>query len=82
LEKEAKGIIFSPEYGEVITSVNTASHLEDCDRTQYQIQGKVEINWFTVNIGWSIDLNVAREIVLVDVKILTSLSDLLSFSRI
>jgi hypothetical protein len=82
LEREAKGIIFVPEYGEILTKLVTAPPLENCDRIQYQIQGKVEINWFTVNISWSIELNAAREIVLVDAKLLTSLSDLLSFSRI
>jgi hypothetical protein len=82
LEQEAKGIRFFPECGEILTNLVTAAPLENCDRTQYQIQGKVEINWFTVNISWSIELNAAREIVLVDVKLLTSLSDLLSFSRV
>ena len=74
LEKEAKGIRFCPEYGEILMS--------DFNHTQYQIQGKVEMNWFTVNISWSIDLNAANEIMLVEVKLLTSLEDLLSFSRI
>jgi hypothetical protein len=82
LEKEAKGIIFLPEHGEIVTSVDTASNLEDADRTRYQIQGKVEINWFTVNISWSMQLNAAKEIMIVEVKLLTSLEDLLSFSRI
>jgi hypothetical protein len=74
LEKEAQGIIFAPESGEILIS--------DSHHTQYQIQGKVEMNWFTVNISWSIELNAAKEIVLVDVQLLTSLDDLLSFSRI
>lgn len=74
LEKEAKGIIFAPEYGEI--------QISDSNHTRYHIQGKVEMNWFTVNISWSIDLNAAKEIMLVDVKLLASLDDLLSFSRI
>jgi hypothetical protein len=74
LEEQAKGIIFAPEYGEILIS--------DSNHTQYQIQGKVEMNWFTVNISWSIDLNADNEIMLVDVKLLASLDDLLSFSRI
>ncbi len=74
LEKEAKGIKFCPEDGAILMS--------DSNYTQYQIQGKVEMNWFTVNISWSIDLNAAKEIVLVEVKLLNSLDDLLSFSRI
>lgn len=82
LEKEAIGIRFLPEHGEILTIIDTASPLEPGDRTHYQIQGKVEINWFTVNINWSIELNPAKEIMLVEVKLLTSLDDLLSFSRI
>ena len=82
LAKEASGIKFLPEQGELVTSVDSAANLGDGDRTQYQIQGKVEINWFTVNISWSIQLNAAKEIMLVEVKLLTSLDDLLSFSRI
>jgi hypothetical protein len=74
LEKEAEGIRSYPEYGEIFTS--------DADHTQYQIQGKVEMNWFTVNVSWSIDLNAAKEIMTVDVKLLASLDDLLSFSHI
>jgi hypothetical protein len=82
LAEQAIGIRFFPEYGKIVTRIDTASDLEHGDRTQYQIQGKVEINWFTVSISWSIELNTAKEIVLVDVKLLTSLNDLLSFSRI
>jgi hypothetical protein len=82
LEKEAIGIRFLPERGQIVTNVDTASTLAHGDRTQYQIQGKVEINWFTINISWSIDLNSAKEIVLVTVKLLAALEDLLSFSRI
>ncbi len=74
LEKEATGIRFYPEHGEILMS--------DLNDNRYQIQGEVEMNWFTVNISWSIQLNSAKEILLVEVKILTSLDDLLSFSRI
>lgn len=74
LEEQAKGIIFSPEYGEILMS--------DSNHTQYQIQGKVELNWFTVNISWLFELDIAKEIILVDVKLLASLDDLLSFSHI
>ena len=74
LEQEAQGIRFCPEEGEVLTI--------DPNHTRYQIQGKIEMNWFTINISWSIDLNAANEIMLVEVKLLTSLDDLLSFSRI
>jgi uncharacterized protein YozE (UPF0346 family) len=74
LEQEAQGITFFPESGAILMS--------DAHYTQYQIQGKVELNWFTVNISWSITLSAAKEIMSVDVKLLASLDDLLSFSRI
>jgi hypothetical protein len=74
LEEQAQGIIFAPAEGEI--SIGDSNH------TQYQIQGQVEMNWFTVNISWSIQLNAAKEIMLVEVKLLTDLDDLLSFSRI
>jgi hypothetical protein len=74
LEEQAQGIIFAPEDGEIL--------IDDANHTQYQIHGKVELNWFTVNISWSIQLNAAKEIMLVEVKLLNSLDDLLSFSRI
>lgn len=74
LAEQAQGIRFFPEDGEILMS--------DLSHTQYQIQGKVELNWFTVNISWSIELNAAKEIMTVDVKLLASLEDLLSFSRI
>lgn len=74
LETEAKGIIFLPQAGEI--TIGNFSH------TQYQIHGKVEMNWFTVNVSWSIELNADREIMVVVVKLLASLDDLLSFSHI
>ncbi len=74
LETEANGIIFLPQAGKI--SIGNFNH------TQYQIHGKVEMNWFTVNVSWSIDLNADREIMVVVVKLLTSLDDLLSFSHI
>ncbi|MCY7369010.1 MAG: nuclear transport factor 2 family protein [Chamaesiphon sp.] len=82
LQKEAIGVKFLPEYGAIVTSTDTAANLVDSDRTKYQIQGKVEMNWFTVNISWLIELNAVKEIMLVEVKLLASLEDLLSFSRI
>jgi hypothetical protein len=82
LGKEAKGIKFMPERGKIVTNVDAEYNLEHGDRTQYQIRGKVEVNWFTVNIIWLIQINAAKEIILVEVKLLTSLEDLLSFNRI
>ncbi len=74
LKEEAEGIRFFPENGKILIS--------DSSHTQYQIEGKVELNWFTVNISWLIELNATQEITLIEVKLLADLEDLLSFSRI
>jgi hypothetical protein len=74
LAAQAQGIRFLPEYGEIIIS--------DFSHTQYQIQGQVELHWFTINISWSIDLNAAKEIMVVEVKLLASMDELLSFRSI
>ena len=79
LEKEAKGMNFCPERGEILTRAGVADPLEHSDRTHYQIQGKVKTNFFTVNVSWSIELNAAKEIMAVDVKLLASINELLSF---
>ena len=79
LEKEAKGMNFCPERGEILTKVGVADPLEHSDRTQYQIQGKVQTNFFTVDVSWSIELNAIKEIMAVDVKLLASIDELLSF---
>jgi len=73
LEKEAKGIEFCPEYGEMI--------LSDSTFTQYQIQGKVKTNQFTVNVNWLIQLNSSKEIIFVEVKLVASLIELLKFNK-
>lgn len=79
LEKEAKGMNFCPERGEILPKVGVADPLENSDRTQYHIQGKVKTNFFTVNVSWSIELNANKEIMAVDVKLLASINELLSF---
>jgi len=47
----------------------------------YQIIGTVKTNFFTVNVGWSIELNADKEIVVVEVKLLAELQDLLMLKR-
>ena len=79
LEKEAKGMNFCPERGEILTKVGVADLLDRSDRTQYHIQGKVKTNFFTVDVSWSIELNAIKEIMAVDVKLLASIDELLSF---
>ncbi len=73
LEKEAKGMRFCPESGEMLSSNSI--------ETQDQIQGKVQIKLFTVNVTWLIQLNSAKEITMVEVKLLASLNDLLKFNH-
>lgn len=73
LEKEAKGIEFCPAYGKMIISNSTY--------IQYQIQGKVKTPQFTVNVNWLIQLNLIKEIILVEVKLVASLIELLNFSK-
>jgi Nuclear transport factor 2 (NTF2) domain len=69
LENEAKGMRFCPERGQILTQNNEQVH--------YQIQGKVETKWFTVNVSWSIQLNSVKKITAVEVSLLASLTDLL-----
>ena len=73
LEKEAKGIESCPANGEMIMSDGTF--------TQYQVQGKVKTNQFTVNVNWLIQLNSTKEIILVEVKLVASLVELLDFCK-
>ena len=73
LEKEALGMKVFPIY--VKTTISDQSY------TQYQVQGKVKTNYFTVNASWLIDLNTMKEIVLVEIKLLESLSNLLAFKH-
>jgi len=73
LEKEAKEIESCPASGEMI--------LSDSTFTQYQIQGKVKTNQFTVNVNWLIQLNSIKEIILIEVKLVASLTELLNFSK-
>jgi hypothetical protein len=79
LQKEALGMKFYPEYGRVFTSIDRESTLTT--QLHYQIQGRVSTAWFTVNVSWWIKLNAAKEIMLVEVKLLSALHDLLSLNR-
>ena len=46
-------------------------------RISYQVMGYVKTSFFTVNVGWSIQLNSKQEIVSVEVKLLAELQELL-----
>jgi hypothetical protein len=73
LATEARGMRFCPESGSLL--------LRDNNLVQYHIQGKVQTNYFTVNVSWLIQLNLEREILLVEVKLLAALEELLKFSK-
>ena len=73
LEKEALGMTVFPTH--MKTTISDRSY------TQYQVQGKVKTNYFTVNASWLINLNTEKEITLVEIKLLESLSDLLAFKN-
>ena len=62
LEKEALGIKVFPTHMKTMMS--------DQSYIQYQIQGKVKTNYFTVNTSWLINLNTAKEITLVEIQLL------------
>ena len=73
LEKEALGMKIFPTH--MKTTMNDQSY------TQYQVQGKVKTNYFTLNASWLINLNTVKEITLVEIKLLENLSDLLAFKH-
>jgi Nuclear transport factor 2 (NTF2) domain len=73
-ESEAKGMKFCPEHGQKVT-------YED-EQTHYQLQGKVQTNWFTVNVNWLIKLNSVKEILVVEVNLLASMNDLLNLNTL
>jgi hypothetical protein len=73
LQAEAIGVKVLPKSG-------TLENEQD-GGTSYQITGQVKTNFFTVNVGWSIQLNVEKAIVAVEVKLLAELQDLLNLKR-
>lgn len=70
---EARGMRFCPESRSLL--------VRDNNLAQYQVQGKVQTNYFTVNVSWLIQLNPDNEILLVEVKLLAALEELLKFSK-
>ena len=73
LEKEAFGMKVLQAY------IKTAMIAQDC--IQYQVQGKVKTNYFTVNASWLISLNSIKEITFVEIQLLEKLGDLLAFKH-
>ena len=79
-QREATSITCYPENGQL------GSHSKDVTQQviykEYQIQGKVQIGLFTVNVQWLIQLNHANKFMAVEVKLLTALDELLKFNYI
>lgn len=73
LEEETKGMKFRPESGRKLPNLSKYN--------QFKILGRVDTNLFTVNIRWLIQLNLAKEIVAVEVKLLNPLSNLLNLNH-
>ncbi|WP_373541396.1 nuclear transport factor 2 family protein [Chamaesiphon sp.] len=69
LSTEAIGMSFCPQSGQLITL--------DREQSRYQIQGTVVTNYFTISVGWSMELNAAKEITIVEIKLLASMGELL-----
>jgi hypothetical protein len=80
--KEAIGMVFCPENGQILIQGNEKATLQNTKYIEYQIQGKVQTSLFTVNVQWLIQLNRAKEIMAVEVKLLASLNELLKFNHI
>jgi hypothetical protein len=73
LTTEARGMKFCPESGTLL--------MRDEDLAQYHVQGKVQTNFFTINVSWLMQLNLDKEILLVEIKLLAALEELLKFSK-
>ena len=73
LQSEAKGIQALPQSATVLRSDDGCSLC--------QVEGNVKTDFFTVNVGWSIQLNADNEIMSVKVKLLAELQDLLAIKH-
>jgi hypothetical protein len=80
--KEAVGMFCYPENGQILCGHNGKTILQDTKHIEYQIQGKVQISPFTVNVQWLIQLNCTKKIMAVEVKLLASLDELLKLNHI
>jgi hypothetical protein len=73
LQTEANGFKLHPKQG-------TSKSLENgC--TEFEVTGRVQTPWFSVNVCWVFILSPWKEIFLVKVKLLASLQELLQFRR-
>jgi hypothetical protein len=81
LEAEARDIQAFPESSTVRFRKSELQSLSETGSTVYRILGKVKTSYFTVNVGWSIEVSPDDEILSVRVKLLAELQDLLTLKR-
>jgi hypothetical protein len=81
LEAEARDIQAFPESSTVRFRKSALQPKTEASSTVYRILGKVKTNYFTVNVGWSIEVSPDDEICSVRVKLLAELQDLLTLKR-
>jgi hypothetical protein len=81
LEAEARGIEAFPESSTVRFRKSDLHSLAETGSTVYRILGRVKTSYFTVNVGWSIEVSPDDEIRSVRVKLLAELQDLLTLKR-
>jgi hypothetical protein len=81
LEAEAIDIQAFPESSPVRFRKSELQSLAESGSTVYRILGKVKTSYFTVNVGWSIEVSPDDEILSVRVKLLAALQDLLTLKR-
>jgi hypothetical protein len=80
--KEATDMVFHPETARILSQNKGEATLQEIGgHIEYQIQGKVQMSLFTVSVQWLMQLNRARKIAVVEVKLLASLNELLKFNR-
>ena len=81
LQAEGSGIEAFPQ-SVTIQSYTAGQILDEQEcHVVYQIVGYVKTSFFTVNVGWSMQLNFAREILSVEVKLLANLEELLKLKH-
>jgi hypothetical protein len=73
LQEEGRGMTAMPKSGAIELLQNGAM--------QHQLVGQVRTALFTVNVAWTIELDSAKEITSVTVKLLAELKELLGFRR-
>lgn len=73
LQAEASGMRLLPHQG-------ISQPLEN-EQIQFQVSGKVQTRWFSVNVSWTFVLNANSEIISATVKLLASPQELLALRR-